>query len=87
MYLRADVALDAVEQRSRASSATTKSVGIVTATGYGRDFLNVDPAEWLGRDDYTTACRRACHLQVVNGLAEKDVARISAFCGAVKLDK
>ena len=55
---RADVALDAVEQRSLASFATTNSVGLVTALGAGHNFLNVDPVEWSGRDDYTTTRRR-----------------------------
>ncbi|KAG0714162.1 hypothetical protein GWK47_001666 [Chionoecetes opilio] len=84
---RADVALDAVEQRSLASFATTNSVGLVTALGAGHDFLNVDPAEWSGRDDYTTARRRARHLRVVNDFAERGVALISAFCGAITRDE
>ncbi|KAG0716052.1 hypothetical protein GWK47_010511 [Chionoecetes opilio] len=84
---RADVALDAVEQRSLASFATTNSVGLVTALGAGHDFLNVDPAEWSGRDDYTTARRRARHLRVVNDFAERGVALISAFCGAITCDE
>ncbi|KAG0720272.1 hypothetical protein GWK47_048864 [Chionoecetes opilio] len=84
---RADVALDAVEQRSLASFATTNSVGLVTALGAGHDFLNVDPAEWSGRDDYTTARRRARYLRVVNDFAERGVALISAFCGAITRDE
>ncbi|KAG0710556.1 hypothetical protein GWK47_022574 [Chionoecetes opilio] len=84
---RADVALDAVEQRSLASFATTNSVGLVTALGAGHDFLNVDPAEWSGRDDYTTARRHARHLRVVNDFAERGVALISAFCGAITRDE
>ncbi|KAG0720633.1 hypothetical protein GWK47_048130 [Chionoecetes opilio] len=51
------------------------------------DFLNVDPAEWSGRDDYTTARRRARHLRVVNDFAERGVALISAFCGAITRDE
>ena len=82
---RADVALDAVEQRSLASFATTNSVGLVTALGAGHNFLNVDPVEWSGRDDYTTARRRARQLRVVNGFA--GVALISAFCGAITRDE
>ena len=84
---RADVALDAVEQRSLASFATTNSVGLVTALGAGHNFLNVDPVEWSGRDDYTTTRRRARQLRVVNDFAERGVALISAFCGAITRDE
>ena len=84
---RADVALDAVEQRSLASFATTNSVGLVTTLRAGHDFLNVDPVEWSGREDYTTARRRARHLRVVNDFAERGVALISAFCGAITCDE
>ena len=42
---RADVALDALGQRSLASFATTNSVGLAIALGAVHDFLNVDPAE------------------------------------------
>ena len=84
---RADVALDTVEQRSLASFAMTNSVGLVTALGAGHDFLNVDPTEWSRRDDYTTARRRASHLRVVNDFAERGVALISAFCGAITRDE
>ena len=74
---RADVTLDEVGQRSLASFATN-SVGLVTALGAGDDFLNVDPAEWSERDDFTTARRRARHLRVVNDFAERGVALITA---------
>ena len=84
---RAHVALEAVEQRSLASFATTNSVGLITALGAGHDFLNVDPAEWSERDDFTTARRRARHLRVVNDFAERGVALISAFCGAITRDE
>ncbi|KAG0716843.1 hypothetical protein GWK47_000936 [Chionoecetes opilio] len=45
------------------------------------DFLNVDPAEWSGRDRLHTARRRARHLRLVNDFAERGVARLSAFPG------
>ena len=67
---RRAVVIDTVQQRSLASSATTNSFGLVTALGVGHDFINVDPVEWSGRDDYTTARQRARHLRVVNEFAE-----------------
>ena len=70
-------------QRSLASFATTNSVGLVTNLEAGHDFLNVDPAEWSERDDFTKARRRTRHLRVVNDFAERGVALISAFCGAI----
>ncbi|KAG0710473.1 hypothetical protein GWK47_022716 [Chionoecetes opilio] len=60
---RADVALDAVEQRSLASFFDDQLCRPRHRPRAGHDFLNVDPAEWSGRDDYTTARRRARHLR------------------------
>ncbi|KAG0711860.1 hypothetical protein GWK47_019706 [Chionoecetes opilio] len=83
---RADVALDAVEQRSLASFATTNSVGLVTALG-PVTISQRRSGRVVGRDDYTTARRRARHLRVVNDFAERGVALISAFCGAITRDE
>ncbi|KAG0716806.1 hypothetical protein GWK47_008772 [Chionoecetes opilio] len=82
-----NVALDAVEQRSLASFATTNSVGLVPALGPVTFFLNVDPAEWSGRDDYTTARRRPVTYGWGNYFAERGVALISAFCGSITRDE
>ncbi|KAG0713296.1 hypothetical protein GWK47_016506 [Chionoecetes opilio] len=83
---RADVAPDAVEQRSLASFATTNSVGLVTASGpVTISSTSIRPSGRGGRLHHGSSARPS--PTVVKDFAERGVALITRFCGAITRDE
>ena len=66
--------------------ASSSSKFLVDALGPS-DFLEVDPAEWLERQDYQLARRRAESLKVVNDFAERGVALIQSYSAILTKDE